>query len=233
MTRTLRPFVFLVSLINAVFLFSAFGTYLFIASIFQELLEYIDFIPVHFIFYGLAFLTFPALLFNFLGTLSCRGRARAFSVGRVALTLTIIWDFVLFLGGFLSMAFLGLLWRGAWTLGNILYWGKFLVIAVVLIIALIVESNRESKQEDQDFAKKYEPEPVVEPVKAEIPVVTVLPHQEAFDILKGRLQNAHEQFLKQELTVDAYRETKRLLLLDYEMSKKVPLEPTMKGSVHA
>ncbi len=232
MTRTMRPFVFMASLINTVFLLSAFGTYLFIGSLFQEILEYIEFIPVHFIFYGLALLTFPAVLLNFLGTLSCRGRPRAFHLGRAALTLTIIWDFVLFLGGYLSMALLGLLWRGSWTLGNMLYWGKFLVIAVVLIIALVTESNRESKQEDKELFEKYEPEPepVSEPVQVDIPPVTVLPHQEAFDALRGRLQNAHEQYLKKELTADAYRETKRLLLLDYEMLKKVPLEPTPKGS---
>ena len=233
MPRNKRPFVFLASLVNTAIFISAFATFFFIAVIFQEIQEYIDFIPVYMLFYTLAFLNVPAIVLGFLGTLSCNGRPGIFRLGNVALVLIIIWDFFLFSIGALFMLVFGV-WRGTWTFENILYWGKYAAIAILLIIALVAEAHRASKQEDREFSEKYEPKVEIEPViaeeKEEVPVVQPLPHQEAFDALKSRLQMAHERYLKQELTKDAYRETKRLLLLDYEMSKHLPSEEPTKGS---
>lgn len=235
MPRKMRPFVFIASLINTVFLFVTFGTFIFIALIYQEVAEVIGMFPVHFIFYGLAFLGFVPALLSFLGMWSATGTNRVYHIGKIALVCAILWDIILFVVGFLFMALFGILWRGAWTLGNILYWGKYLAIAVFLIISVLVESEAESKQENREIVQRIDPTATPEEVEEATiqlePMVKILPHQEAFDQLKHSLENAHELYLGKELTLEAYQEKKHLLLQAYDQAKQPANEASKKGSI--
>lgn len=235
MPRKMRPFVFIASLINTVFLFVTFGTFIFIALIYQEVAEAIGMFPVYFIFYGLALLGLVPALLSFLGMWSATGTNRVYHIGKIGLVCAILWDIVLFVVGFLFMVLFGTLWRGAWTLGNILYWGKYLAVAIVLIISLLLESESESKQENREFVQKIDPtaipEEVIEETMAIEPVVKIPPHQEAFDLLKHSLENAQECYLNKELTLEAYQEKKHLLLQAYDQAKKPAIEPSKKGSL--